>query len=189
MFGRGKAGGAGGRRALLPEREVSSHPLFSSCRRRRQNRKSRGCRRAASPPAGARGVLASPLFLLPPQAAKPEKQGVQEGGEPSCRSARCPRIPSFPPAAAGGKTGKAGGAGGRRALLPEREVSSHPLFSSCRRRWQNRKSRWCRRAASPPAGARGVLASPLFLLPPQAAKQAIRVNQKTLVSTKKRRRT
>jgi len=32
------------------------------------------------------------------------KQVVQEGGEPSCRSARCPRIPSFPPAAAGGKT-------------------------------------------------------------------------------------
>jgi hypothetical protein len=34
-----------------------------------------------------------------------EKQVVQEGGEPSCRSARCPRnlSPYFP--AAGGKTG------------------------------------------------------------------------------------
>jgi hypothetical protein len=40
--------------------------------------------------------------------AMTEKQVVQEGGEPSCRSARCPRIPSFPPAAAGGKTGNSG---------------------------------------------------------------------------------
>src|SRR5438270_11621228 len=43
-----------------------------------------------------------------------EKQVVQEGLPPSCRSARCPRTPSFPPAAAGGKNGKAGGAGGRQ---------------------------------------------------------------------------
>ena len=34
----GKAGGAGGRRALLPEREVPSHPFLFLCRRRRQNR-------------------------------------------------------------------------------------------------------------------------------------------------------
>lgn len=34
----GKAGGAGGRSALLPEREVSSHLFFLLCRRRRHNR-------------------------------------------------------------------------------------------------------------------------------------------------------
>src|SRR5947209_1680408 len=44
------------------------------------------------------------------------------------------------------------------------------------------KSRWCRRARRPPAGARGVLASLLFLLPPQAAKQATRVNRKALIT-------
>jgi len=37
-----------------------------------------------------------------------ERQEVQEGGEPSCRSARCPRILSFHFAAVGGKTGKTG---------------------------------------------------------------------------------
>src|SRR5438105_7934145 len=54
------------------------------------------------------------------------------------------------------------------------------------------ESRWCRRAASPPAGARGtlsgrqvILASLLFLLPPQAAKQATRVNRKALITREK----
>src|SRR2546423_941453 len=36
-----KAGGAGGRRALLPEREVSSQPLTPLRRHRRQNRENR----------------------------------------------------------------------------------------------------------------------------------------------------
>jgi hypothetical protein len=35
-----------------------------------------------------------------------ERQEVQEGGEPSCRSARCPRNLSLHFAAVGGKTGK-----------------------------------------------------------------------------------
>src|SRR5437899_2584046 len=43
-----------------------------------------------------------------------------------------------------------------------------------------RTSRWCRRASRPPAGARGVLASPSYPPPPQAAKRAIRENQKAL---------
>src|SRR2546428_13604644 len=53
-------------------------------------------------------------------------------------------------------TGKAGGAGGRLA-------SSSP---GC---------------ACPPAGARGVLAFPSYPPPPQAAKRAIRGNQKALM--------
>jgi hypothetical protein len=44
-----------------------------------------------------------------------EKQVVQEGGEPSCRSARCPRNLSLHFAAVGGKTGKTG----KRKALPE----------------------------------------------------------------------
>src|SRR2546421_11391953 len=66
---------------------------------------SRWCR-SARDPVGARGtlsgrqvILASLLFSLP------GKQVVQEGGQPSCRSARCPRILPFLPAAVGGKTG------------------------------------------------------------------------------------
>jgi len=43
------------------------------------------------------------------------------------------------------------------------------------------EGRWCRRAASPPAGARGVLASLLFLLPPQAAIQVKQENRKALL--------
>src|SRR5437588_8795188 len=45
----GKAGGAGGRRALLPEREVSSQLLTPLRRRRRQNRKNRKTERPCCP--------------------------------------------------------------------------------------------------------------------------------------------
>jgi hypothetical protein len=45
-----------------------------------------------------------------------EKQVVQEGGKPFCRSARCPRILCSSSAAAGGKTGTSG-----TPQSPERE--------------------------------------------------------------------
>jgi len=46
------------------------------------------------------GLFGFPVML--------ERQEVQEGGEPSCRSARCPRNFSLLFAAVGGKTGKTG---------------------------------------------------------------------------------
>jgi len=45
-----------------------------------------------------------------------ERQEVQEGGKPSCRSARCPRNFSLHFAAVGGKTGKTGRPKGPAAL-------------------------------------------------------------------------
>jgi len=48
-----------------------------------------------------------------------ERQEVQEGGKPSCRSARCPRNFSLHFAAIGGKTGKQED---RKALLPSKYI-------------------------------------------------------------------
>ena len=48
------------------------------------------------------------------------------------------------------------------------------VFPSCG------KCRWCRRAASPPAGARGVLATSPPTSPPQVAKRGIQENRKAL---------
>jgi len=109
---------------------------------------------------------------------------VQEGGEPSCRSARDPvwgtgnpRIPSFLPAAVGGKTGHSG-----KPKSPDYEIAK-----ACALRVQNAKIVPMRvgyssslisrhkagvQGAKPPAGVWGVpsqLLSPLCSPPKEAS--------------------